>query len=74
MTLTCPECERNGSRAGCTTCGRAWSPGYVARELERGRRIRDQIRDADICPDCHYDGRHAADCPGSVASEEGDRP
>lgn len=49
-------------------------PGYNDRELERERRVRDEVRKCDYCPDCHYKaGRHAPDCPASVASEEIDR-
>ena len=48
-------------------------PGYNDRELERGRRIRDEIRKGDYCPDCHYKGGlHAHGCPSSPALEDND--
>lgn len=49
--------------------------GYNERELDRARRAADEIRQADLCPDCHHtDGRHTHGCPTSTGPQQMEGP
>lgn len=56
MSLTCPECERNGSRAGCNTCRRAWTAGELEAIAQAHREERGYV--VPLCACGHPPGDH----------------